>query len=328
MLTIALLQMAADGNNQETNTSKADIFCRQAGAMGADIALFPEMWNVGYTSTLAREPAPIDLWRGAEQWDGRHTCPFDPLDTVALSAVWQGLAIGPDDPYFTHFRELARELNMAIALTYLQRWETLPRNAVSLIDRHGEIVLTYAKVHTCDFDSHEASLTPGDEFHVCSLDTVHGPVRIGTMICYDREFPESVRILMLKGAEIVLVPNACEMEINRLSGLRTRACENMVAVALANYAGPRMGHSVAFDGIAFDRQGSRDMLVVEAGEGEGVYPAHLDLEALRDYRRREGWGNAFRRPHRYGLLTAAEVAEPFVRLSAQGHAFHLTRGRE
>ena len=37
------------------------------------------------------------------------------------------------------------------------------------------------------------------------------------MICFDREFSESARILMLQGAEIVLVPNACPMEINRLS---------------------------------------------------------------------------------------------------------------
>ncbi len=51
------------------------------------------------------------------------------------------------------------------------------------------------------------------------------------MICFDREFPESARILMLKGAELILVPNACPMEINRLSQLRGRAFENMIAVA-------------------------------------------------------------------------------------------------
>ena len=44
-----------------------------------------------------------------------------------------------------------------------------------------------------------------------------GEVKVGAMICYDREFPESARIMMLKGAELILVPNACPMEINRLS---------------------------------------------------------------------------------------------------------------
>lgn len=64
--------------------------------------------------------------------------------------------------------------------------------------------------------------------------------------------------------------------------------------------------------MAFDEQGRpRDMLLVEAGEEEGVYLAGFELGALRAYRERETWGNAFRRPHRYGLLTSTEVAAPF-----------------
>ncbi len=47
---------------------------------------------------------------------------------------------------------------MAIALTYLERWPAgAPRNTVSLIGRRGEIVLTYAKVHTCDFSLESAA---------------------------------------------------------------------------------------------------------------------------------------------------------------------------
>ena len=91
-----------------------------------------------------------------------------------------------------------------------------------------------SKVHTCDFDV-EHNLTPGEDFYVASLDTVCGEVKVGAMICYDREFPESARILMLKGAELILVPNACPMEINRLSQLRARAYENMTAIATCNY---------------------------------------------------------------------------------------------
>lgn len=39
---------------------------------------------------------------------------------------------------------------------------------------------------------------------------------------------------MLQGAELILVPNACPMEINRLAQLRARAYENMLAVATCN----------------------------------------------------------------------------------------------
>jgi predicted amidohydrolase len=179
------------------------------------------------------------------------------------------------------------------------------------------MLMTYAKVHTCDFDR-EACLTPGDGFHVCRLDTAEGEVTIGAMICFDREFPESARILMLKGAELILTPNACQLEANRIGQFRARAFENMVGVAMANYAAPQEnGHSVAFDGIAFADDGPRDTCVVEAGEEEGVYVAAFDMASLRAWRRREVWGNAYRKPRTYAPLTSSEVEQPFLRNDAR-----------
>jgi predicted amidohydrolase len=291
MITVALLQMASHGAEQAANLAKGDVFCRRARVMGADIALFPEMWNIGYTF-------------------------FDRADPQSRAA-WAARAVGPGDGYIEHFQSLARELDMAIALTYLERWPGRPRNSVSIIDRHGAIALTYAKVHTCEWDV-ESALTPGDDFRVCDLDTAQGAVRTGAMICYDREFPESARVLMLKGAELILTPNACGLEQHRIGQFMARAYENMLGVAMANYAAPNEnGHSIAADGIAFTRDGiSRDMRVVEAGEREGIYLAAFDLDALRDYRRREVWGDAYRRPGRYGLLTERGPAEPFARPQA------------
>ncbi len=290
LVKIALLQMVACGNDQQANQAKGEAFCRQASEMGADVALFPEMWNVGYTF-------------------------YDPAQPDARES-WQAQAVGRDDDFVTHFQALAKELEMAIALTYLERWDGAPRNSVSLIDRHGEIVLTYAKVHTCDFDK-EAALTPGDDFYVCTLDTSAGKVKIGMMICFDREFPESARLLMLKGAELILTPNACELEMNRLGQFRARAYENMVGMAMTNYAAPQEnGHSVAFDAVAFDNSGNAvDPRIVEAGESEGVYLAAFDMDRIRKYRKREVWGNAFRKPRCYDLLTFSVVEKPFIRTS-------------
>jgi len=231
---------------------------------------------------------------------------------------WQALAISRDDPFIIHFQHLARELNMAIALTYLEKWNGAPRNSVSLIDRHGEILLTYAKVHTCEFDV-EAALTPGDCFPVCALDTEQGEVKIGFMICYDREFPESARILMLEGAELILTPNACTLDDHRLSQFKTRAYENMVGVAMTNYAAPQNnGHSTAFDGMAYlvPNGEPRDTLIIKAGELEDVYIAAFDMDRIRAYRERETWGDAYRRPRLYERLTSEEVEPPFVRPDA------------
>jgi N-carbamoylputrescine amidase len=109
------------------------------------------------------------------------------------------------------------------------------------------------------------------------------------MICFDREFPESARMLMLKGAELILTPNACELEANRLGQFRARAFENMVGVAMANYAAPHNnGHSVAYDPVVYDARGNaRDTLIVEAGEDEGIYLAPFDIDRIRAYRTRE-----------------------------------------
>jgi predicted amidohydrolase len=295
-IKVALLQMNACGTDQDANCEKGDQFCRQAKTMGADITLFPEMWNIGYTFYEPDEPGAHERWTSQ--------------------------AIAQDSEFVSNFVELAKELNMAIALTYLERWKGSPRNTVSLIDRHGEIALTYAKLHTCDFDI-ERSLTPGEDFYVCDLDTEAGTVKIGAMICYDREFPESARILMLKGAEIILTPNACNLGEHRIGQFKSRAYENMVGVAMTNYPSPGAnGHSVAFSPVAFGAdEKARDTLIIEAGESEGIYLAIFDMDQIRDYRQHEIWGNAYRRPHKYSLLTSLEVAEPFTRKDTDGNPY-------
>jgi predicted amidohydrolase len=285
-LTVALMQLLPTGSQAE-NLRKGLAFCLKAKLMGADIALFPEMWNNGYNLTADRE------------------------ETARC-------AIDLASDYIAQFQKMAREQNMAICITFLEKHDPSPRNSLALIDRHGHIVLHYAKVHTCVFDSTEQQLTAGDAFYTVDLDTVDGLVKVGAMICYDREFPESARILMLQGAEIILVPNACPMEINRLSQLRARAFENMVGIATTNYPFGKPdcnGHSSAFDGIAYrtEDSGSRDTLVVEAGESEGIYLANFPMDDLRDYRRREVHGNAYRRPDQYHAITSTDKAEPFIR---------------
>lgn len=284
-MKIALLQILPTGS-LNGNREKGVEACRKAKVLGADIALFPEMWSNGYDIPETRKRCSARRFRRTG-----NSCPG--------------------------FGELAAELNMAIAITFLEKTEKRPRNAVSLFDRHGRRLYTYAKVHTCDFGD-ECRLEAGEDFFVASLDTEEGAVQVGSMICYDREFPESARILMLKGAELILTPNACPMEINRLSQLRGRAYENMVAIATCNYPSPHPdcnGHSTVFDGVAYLPQlsGSRDTCILEAGEGEGIYLAELNLDMLQEYRKREVHGNAYRRPEKYGILTETAIREPFIR---------------
>ncbi len=284
-IKIALLQLLPEGS-QEGNLKKGIEYCKKSKEMGADIALFPEMWNVGY-------------------------------NIPDNDSFIKENAVSSDDVFVKTFGNLAKELNMAIGITYLEKYKTLSRNTLTLFDCFGKDVLTYAKVHTCDFCV-ERKLMPGDDFYVVDLDTEKGSVKIGAMICYDREFPESARILMLKGAEIILVPNACPMEINRISQLRARAYENMLGIATVNYPIGKHdcnGHSTAFDGISYkpEEPGSRDTLIIEADEQEGIYIADFPIEEIREYRSREVHGNAYRHPAKYKLLISEKIEEPFIR---------------
>lgn len=284
-LRVALLQLLPE-DTLDSNLQKGLEYCRRAKEMGADIALFPEMWSVGY-------------------------CIPEDIEELKQSAV------SGDSAWVESFGRLAKELDMAIGITFLEQYEPLPRNTFCLWDRLGRKALTYAKVHTCDFGD-ECRLTAGDDFYVTDLDTAQGTVKIGAMICFDREFPESARILMLKGTEIILVPNACPMEINRLSQLRARAYENMVGIATVNYPSGKPdcnGHSSAFDGIAYkpSEPGSRDTCIIEAGEQEEIIIADFSVDEIREYRGREVHGNAYRHPEKYGMLVSDVVEEPFIR---------------
>ncbi len=77
VMTIALLQMIACGDDQEANLAKGEEFCRRARDMGADVAVFPEMWNIGYTfQGHPEEGAPISVpnSQGQETCGGRRSC--------------------------------------------------------------------------------------------------------------------------------------------------------------------------------------------------------------------------------------------------------------
>jgi predicted amidohydrolase len=203
---------------------------------------------------------------------------------------------------------------MAIGITYLEKWDGLPRNSISLIDAKGEIVMTYAKLHTSDMKLMESNCTPGDDFYVCDLQVGEETVKVGAMICFDREFPESARLLMLKGAELVLTPNACGLDDKRINQFQTRAFENAFGVVMTNYASPAQnGHS-----CAFDAKGNK---IIVAGKKEGVYIAEFDLNKIRSHRKKTIWGNAFRRTNKYDALTSHAVDSVFIRANDVGKPF-------
>ena len=259
------------------------------------MCLFPEMWSIGY----AIEDGVWDLYR------------------------LRASAVRSDGPFVGEFCRVAREGQLAIAITYLEDRPEGLFNSVALIDRSGVVLARYAKIHTTAFGA-EALLSCGGEFVVAELPTRAGPVNVGIMICFDREFPESARALMLKGAEVIVTPNASQLEDSRIKQFQTRAFENTVGVAMANYprsrehgTWPDIGHaamngqSVAFSPIAFDDRGEPvDPLLIRADEGEGIFIAEFDMHAIRSYRAGSVWAGAFRHPDAYTSLVELDVRQP------------------
>lgn len=296
ILKVALVQKKAIPNQKRKNLELAVRYIREASCKGADIVLFPEMWSNGY----------------APPFEGAFDCPTDSAFEKEREE-WLRDAVAISSTYVDVLKEAAEECKIGVCATFLSDADGKYQNTAILIDRSGKILLNYAKVHTCDF-SLEKLLQHGDRFEVCEF----AGVQTGVMICYDREFPESARVLMLKGAEIILVPNACEMNAVRINQLNARAFENMVGVAMANYPGDGWGQSCAFSPIVFDENGKcRDNTLIKADDmQEEILIAEFDMDAIRAYRKEETWGNAYRKPEAYSDLISSEVREPFIRNEA------------
>jgi predicted amidohydrolase len=277
----ALLQISPFGDDQDKNLAKGVQACREAKALGADLALFPELWNIGATL------APLDP-------EGRRR--------------WIASAIDRQSSFFQTFASLAREQKINLAVTYLEAHQPLPRNTVSILNRGGEVVLNYSKVFICDFGKNElgksnpeiadigcdVNCSPGGSFDVCTLDGADG-----AMICADREFPEAATQLMLNGAELVIVPNACTWDEIRTAGLQTRAFENLVGIAMTNYPGADKGSSQAHTCATWRAGQTVNTLIARAGEQEQILLATFDMDEIRAVRKAESWRLDYRRAWRH-----------------------------
>jgi N-carbamoylputrescine amidase len=272
-VSVALLQMAPPTSVAEA-LAMLDKFATQAAGAGADVAVTPEMWSVGWDA----------MWPGSDNQSEA---------TVDKIYEWTRLSESVHGDFVAHVRALARRLNVALAVGYMRREEpplatpasnaetsallSPPLNSVVVVDRHGEIQYTYDKVHTCSWLAPSTMLASGREFHAGVIETKGGArVVVGSIICADREFPEGARTLAsLKGVELLLTPNACDLKPSQLRQFQTRAAENLMAVAMTNYAGDAYrGRSVAYDHTGAVAAGP-------AGPDDSVLLAQFDIGALR-----------------------------------------------
>lgn len=205
-----------------------------------------------------------------------------------------------EGPWAQEVATVAEQAGLAILYGYPERVGGAVFNAAQLVDRDGRRLTSYRKTHL--FGDLDAGLFEpgGGDFDVVDLDGV----RVGVLICYDVEFPEAVRALALRGADLVAVPTALmrPYEVVARTVVPARAFENGVYLAYANRVGAEgelsyCGEScvVAPDGTVLARAGADDeLLVADIGPIEHDVTS-TDHTHLRD-----------RRPELYGALTARQ----------------------
>lgn len=191
---------------------------------------------------------------------------------------WADDAQSLDGPVVTAMREAARELGAMVHMGSIVERDEAGRlfNTSVLIGAGGEVLTTYRKVHLFGFGDGEPKLmTAGDG------PVVHG--RLGLATCYDLRFPELFRLLLDRGAEVVLLVSA--WPARRVAHWRllaqARAVENQSYVVACNTAGTHAGVPMGGHSMVVDPWGQ---VVAEAGEDEQVLVADLDLDVVRSTR--------------------------------------------
>jgi len=287
-VTVAAVQMASSWD-LPANLDRAERLVRQAAEQGAQIVLLGELFA-----------AP-------------HFCQDELAAHFDLAQRFQ------DNPMLLRFADLARTLGVVLPVSFFERSGPTFYNSVTMIDADGSLLGIYRGSHIPDGQGYAGKFyfTPGDT-GLQAWDTAVG--RIGVGIGWDQWFPESARVMALKGAEIMLYPTALsaatpEMVPDRLAHwrrvLQGQAASNMMPVVAANRIGVetgRAGGSRAFCGGSFIAGPWGEVLAEAGSESEAVVVAKLDLEAW--HIQRAGWGLfRDRRPDLYRSLLTLDGRE-------------------
>jgi len=265
-VVVAGIQFAGMQQEKQRNLDTAVGLIRSAAGLGAQVVLSPEVVLTGFVGGDAEramaEPIPGPTTR----------------------------VLG----------DLARELDLYILFGLSESRKGEICNSIAVLGRTGNFVGVMRKVH---INKHETAggWRNGSEFPVWNFETTTGSFCGGIMICYDREVPESARILMLKGADVIFNPLSCGCptgDIHRCL-LRTRAFENEVYIFMVNHAAPRQnGHSMAFD--------CDGTIMEELDDKEGILLNTFDFDRLNTVREEGIYAKHHRRPELYGLLCDTE----------------------
>jgi len=255
---IALVQMRS-GMAPEVNCAAALAAIAEAKSAGADYVLTPEMTNIIESKRERLMAAIVDEER---------------------------------DPTLAALREAARKhaIYVHIGSLAVKASPDKAANRSFLIDRSGEVVARYDKIHMFDVDlaggesyRESRSYRPGDLAVVADLPWG----RLGVTICYDLRFPALYRALAESGASFFSIPSAFTRPTGEAHWqvlLRARAIENGCFVFAAAQGGKHeSGRETYGHSLAVDPWGK---ILAEGTTEPGVILAEIDPAAVTAARSR------------------------------------------
>lgn len=278
-IKVAITQMSCSSNYEE-NIKKAENMVEKCAKAGANIILLQELFSNLYFCQV-EDYNKFDL---AEEKENSYL--------------------------IKHFQKVAKKYGVVLPISFFEKSGQNYFNSLVMIDADGKNLGLYRKTHIPTGECYEEKFyfSPGDTgFKV--FNTKFGKVGIG--ICWDQWFPETARILALKGAEIILYPTAIGSEPvlvrDSMPHWRNTMCGHAAANILPVCASNRVGKEVAgnssmvFQGYSFIANQYGEVVEEMNRTEEGFRIHEFDLSEID--KERVNWG-VFRdrRPECYGEI--------------------------
>jgi N-carbamoylputrescine amidase len=250
-LKIALVQQHASGDFGD-NLARGVRAFEQAASAGARLIVFPEL---AFTYFYPQRPAGGDVLDLAEPIPG---------------------------PTTETFSKLAEKWGVVVIVNLFERAGDKTYDSSPVINSDGTLLGTTRMVHICDAPCfHERGYYHPGEGSPLVFDTAVG--RIGVAICYDRHYPEYMRVLSQLGAELVVVPQAGAVD-EWPPGLfeaemRVAGFHNGYFVALCNRVGEE--DCVTFEGNSFVTAPDGRIIARAVTGEDAVLMAVVDLDEVK-----------------------------------------------
>ncbi len=183
-IKVCAVQMSPS-RNMDSSMVKAVDFISMAAKNKANIVCFPELFLMNW---FLQDKSPEKI-----------------LEITGLAEGLEGKILGL-------FKEQAKKFHLLIIVPFFEKFENNYYDSSAVIGRNGDIIGVYRKIHLPDLEYYreKSFFSSGKELPVFKTDFGN----IGIQMGWDNFYPESSRILSLKGAEIIFAPTASAFNTN------------------------------------------------------------------------------------------------------------------